>query len=125
MTQAARMSSAPQHLRALERANAVRLARAELKRKVATGDVSAADVILRSPWEAGSMTVADLLGSQRRWGQTRCRRFLQAVPMSESKTIGTMTDRQRLAIADMLTGHSGSRRVPIGVNAPVLAAVGG
>ncbi len=125
MTQAARMSSAPQHLRALERANAVRLARAELKRRVTAGDVSAAEVILGSPWEAGSMTVADLLGSQRRWGQTRCRTFLQAVPMSESKTIGTMTDRQRLAIADMLAGQPASRRAPLDNNAPVLAAVGG
>ena len=95
MTQAARMSPAPQHLQALERANAVRLARAALKRAIACGEVSAADVILDAPWEAESMTVADLLTSQRRWGQTRCRRFLQTIPLSESKTIGSMTDRQR------------------------------
>jgi len=35
------MSSAPQHLQALERANAVRLARAALKRAVAAGEVAA------------------------------------------------------------------------------------
>ncbi len=32
------------------------------------------------------MAVADLLMSQRRWGQTRCRKFLAQVPMSEKKT---------------------------------------
>ena len=32
------------------------------------------------------MAVADLLMSQRRWGQTRCRRFLAQIPMSEKKT---------------------------------------
>ena len=88
MMQTARMSSAPQHLQALERANAVRLARAALKRAVAAGEISAADIILDAPWEAESMTVADLLTSQRRWGHTRCRRFLQSIPLSESKTVG-------------------------------------
>ena len=41
------------------------------------------------------MAVADLLMSQRRWGQTRCRKFLAQMPMSEKKTIGSMTERQR------------------------------
>ena len=45
------------------------------------------------------MTISDLLTSQRRWGHTRCRKFLQSIPMSENKTIGSMTDRQRGAVA--------------------------
>jgi hypothetical protein len=93
----------PQHLRALERANKVRLARAELKRRVATGGIEVADVILACPWEAQSMAVADLLMSQRRWGQTRCRKFLTQIPMSEKKTIGSMTERQRRTLATMLS----------------------
>jgi hypothetical protein len=92
----------PQHMRALARANQVRLARAELKRKVAVQEVNVADVILNCPWEAESMAVADLLMSQRRWGQTRCRRFLAQVPMSEKKTVGSMTERQRQSLAAML-----------------------
>src|SRR3954469_8375488 len=99
----ARMSPGPQHLRALERANAVRLARADLKRRVAEGDISAAEVNLSSPWEAASMTVSDLLTSQKRWGSTRCRKFLQCVLIPENKTIGSMTQRQRLALAEMLS----------------------
>jgi hypothetical protein len=93
----------PQHMRALERANQVRLARAELKRRVAGGELDAAEVILECPWEAQSMAVADLLMSQRRWGQTRCRKFLAQIPMSEKKTIGSMTERQRHTLAAMLT----------------------
>jgi hypothetical protein len=92
----------PQHLRALSRANEVRLARAELKRRVACGEISAGDVILESPWEAESMTVADLLMSQRRWGLTRCRKLLGQIPVSETKTIGSLTDRQRRALAVLL-----------------------
>ncbi len=50
------------------------------------------------------MMIADLLQSQHRWGKTRCRRFLSAIPMTETKTIGSMTDRQRDALATRLEG---------------------
>jgi hypothetical protein len=93
-------------MRALERANKVRLARAELKRRVSMDEADAAEVILACPWEANSMAVADLLMSQRRWGQTRCRKFLARIPMSEKKTIGSMTDRQRRTLAAMLRSSS-------------------
>src|SRR3954453_9025799 len=86
---------APQHMRALQQANRVRLARAELKRQVTDGEISVADVVLECPWESESMAIADLLMSQHRWGRTRCRRFLSSIPMSETKTIGSMTERQR------------------------------
>ena len=99
----------PQHMRALERANAVRLARAELKRKVALDQIDVAAVVLNCPWEAESMAVADLLMSQRRWGQTRCRKFLAQIPMSERKTIGSMTDRQRRTLAVMLSSAERDR----------------
>jgi hypothetical protein len=92
----------PQHLRALQRANEVRLARAELKRRIADGEMDIAEVILDCPAEAQSMAVSDLLMSQRRWGQTRCRRFLAQIPMSEKKTLGSMTERQRRALVKML-----------------------
>jgi hypothetical protein len=98
-------------MRALERANQVRLARAELKRRVATGQLDAWEVILECPWEAESMAVADLLMSQRRWGQTRCRKFLSQIPMSEKKTIGSMTERQRRTLAMMLSSTDRGRWV--------------
>ena len=106
MNAAATIAPAPQHLRALARANEVRLARAELKRQIAEGEISAAHVILECPWEAASMTVSDVLTSQRRWGSTRCRRILAAVPMPENKTVGSMTQRQREALAELLGGTS-------------------
>jgi hypothetical protein len=99
-----------QYMRALERANEVRLARAELKRKVAAGALGAAEVVLECPWEAESMAVSDLLTSQRRWGHTRCRKLLAQVPLTERKTIGSMTDRQRRTLAALLSG--GERREP-------------
>jgi hypothetical protein len=125
MSAEARMSPGPQHMQALQRANAVRLARAELKRRVAVGETSAADVILDTPWQAESMTISDLLTSQRRWGHTRCRKFLQCVPMSENKTVGSMTDRQRQALAHMLRASGASRPAPDRAEAltPLLAGM--
>ena len=102
MTQFAMMPPAPQRLRALERANEVRLARAELKRKIAGGDITAADVILTPPLEASSWSVSDLLMSQRRWGSTRCRKFLFRNQINETKPVGALTERQRRLLADQL-----------------------
>jgi hypothetical protein len=92
----------PQHLRALSRANEIRLARSALKREVTKGTVSVGEVILECPWEAASMTIAELLTSQRRWGTTRCRKFLAAIGMPETKTLRSMTDRQRALLAKMV-----------------------
>src|SRR3954471_13796305 len=83
MTASATIALAPQHLQALHRANQVRLARADLKRRVAEGHVSASEIVLECPAEVEGMAVADLLMSQRRWGRTRCRKFLGGVPLPE------------------------------------------
>src|ERR671919_415462 len=95
---------APQHMRALAQANRVRLARAELKRQVADGETTVAEIGIQCPWEAESMAIADLLLSQHRWGRTRCRRFLASIPMNETKTVGSMTERQRRALSARLRG---------------------
>jgi hypothetical protein len=100
------MSPGPQRLRALERANAVRLARAELKRKIAEGEASAAEIILEPPDEALSWAIGELLMSQRRWGNTRCRKFLSRYHISETKPVGALTDRQRRLLADDLESCS-------------------
>jgi hypothetical protein len=103
----ATVSAAPQHLRALEQANRVRLARADLKRRIAAQEVSAAEVVLDCPWQAESMSISDLLMSQRRWGRARCRRLLVSIGVPENKQIGTLTERQRLALAALLTARTG------------------
>jgi len=109
MGETATSDAAPQHLRALEQANRVRLARAELKRRVATQTTTVADVVLDCPWEAESMALSDLLMSQRRWGRARCRRVLLSVGLPENKQIGTLTDRQRRALAATLSERGSGR----------------
>jgi len=102
MSETATVSPAPQRLRALERANAVRLARAELKRRIAEGEATAADIILEPPDEALTWAIGELLMSQRRWGSTRCRKFLARYHVTETKMLGALTERQRRLLADEL-----------------------
>ncbi len=92
----------PQHMQALAKANEIRLARAEVKAKVADGSTTAAAVILEPPACVMSMTMAELLCCQRRWGELRTSKFLAGIGMSETKTVGSLTLRQRLALAAML-----------------------
>lgn len=104
MSSLATEGAPPQHLQALEHANRVRLARAELKRQVAAGKVMVAEVVIESPWQARSMEVSELLMSQKRWGRERCRRLLLSIGIPENKQLGKLTDRQRLALAAVLSG---------------------
>ena len=106
------MMQGPQHMQALARANRVRLARAELKRSIARGETDASTVVRDCPWETESMTLAELLTSQRRWGRTRARKFLLGVALNENKRLGTLTERQRALLASALA-EKGSRR-PLG-----------
>lgn len=99
----------PQHMEALARANRVRLARAELKRSIARGEVDPARVIEECTWETENMTLAELLTSQRRWGRTRARKLLQALALSENKRIGTLTSRQRALLSAALAAKTGER----------------
>jgi hypothetical protein len=114
MTQTAMMTQGPQRLRALGRANEVRLARAELKRRIAQGNVSAAEVILAPPLEALNWAVGDLLMSQRRWGSTRCRKFLVRNDINETKSVGSLTERQRRLLATQLGACASSEFVLAG-----------
>jgi hypothetical protein len=99
-----------QRLRALERGHRVRSARARLKREIAAGELTAAEVILSPGREIEGMPIAGVLLSQRRWGEDRCRGFLAGLGMSEAKTIGSMTERQRIATAAVLALSRTSRR---------------
>jgi hypothetical protein len=92
-------------MQALARANRVRLARAELKRSIGRGDVDAADVVRECPWETESMTLAELLTSQRRWGRTRARKFLIGLALNENKKLGTLTSRQRSLLSAELSSR--------------------
>jgi hypothetical protein len=102
--------SARQRLLALDRANHVRLTRSALKRRLRAGEVAAADAIMRSSRDTDTMTVADLLASQRGWGPTRSAKMLHSVSLSEKKTLGSLTERQRVMLAAVLSSRENTER---------------
>ena len=102
MIATATSDSQPDRLLALERANEIRRARAQLKRRIGAGHLSAAQVIIVCPLEARRWPVAALLACQRHWGSTTCRKFLARNQISETKRIGELTERQRHLLAAQL-----------------------
>jgi hypothetical protein len=74
-----------QAMHALEQANRVRSVRAQLKREIASGSLTASAVIERCPREAEGMTVRELLQSQPRWGPIDAPdwRYQRACPKGE------------------------------------------
>ena len=112
-------ASSQQPVQALQLANRVRRARSMLKARVANGHLAAAEIILTPPSEAASMPVAQLLASQRGWGEARSRAFLAQVAVREDKSIGSLTERQRRAVASQLTRtvvHAEPIRAPLAFN---------
>ena len=100
------MAPSPAHsqpARALQLANHVRSERSQLKTRIADGELSAAEVILTCPSEVTRMPIAQLLASQRGWGDVRSRTFLAHAAVREDKSVGSLTERQRRAVASLLT----------------------
>lgn len=94
--------SEQQHL-ALERANEVRLARADLRRRIALGQVTVASVLLHVPPAAESWSVSEVLMAQRQWGRHRAVKLLTRTHVSEVKPVGKLTERQRRLLARALS----------------------
>jgi hypothetical protein len=93
-------------MQALAHANRVRLARASLKRAVLVNKIDVTDVVRNCPWEVETMTVGELLRSQRRWGRTRVRKFLSSLALNENRELGRLTNRQRNVLAAELTAKA-------------------
>lgn len=98
-----------QCMQALARANQVRLARAALKRDISAGRRGITEVIVESPWEAESMSLGELLCSQRRWGRARSRKLLATATLSEGKRLGSLTERQRRILVAALEAKLAAR----------------
>ncbi len=92
-----------QHLKALERANVVRLARAELKRAIKDGEVGGAEVLLGSiPDWLEQLRVEDLCKAVPRFSWRSCQRLMQDAQAGPTRTLGALTARQRKAIGEGL-----------------------
>lgn len=100
-----------QYMAALDRANVVRLYRAQVKRDIRAGRARITDLIADPDERLLAMPVYELLMSMHRVGHTKVQRLLTECGISMSKTIGGMTDRQRGALTLTLRRRWESGRV--------------
>lgn len=97
--------SLTQRLDALEQANRVRSYRARLKRDIKAGRLSEEqldDLVANPPDHLLSMRVTDFLLALPWVGESRVDRCLVLCQASRSRSLGGLSDRQRLALRSWL-----------------------
>jgi hypothetical protein len=94
--------SREQRLRALAKANEVRLARARLKRELAAGRVELVQVLAAPPASAQTAKLREVLLAAPRIGPARVRRALAHCRIAETKTLAGLSERQRAELIAFL-----------------------
>lgn len=91
--------SMDQRMRALERGNAVRGYRKDLKLKLKAGERDVVLLIMDPPARIDTMRVFDLLLAVPKFGRVKVGKLLRRVEVSPSKTVGGLSVRQRRELA--------------------------
>jgi hypothetical protein len=94
--------SPEQRLRALAKANEVRVARAQLKRAVAVGRIELARLVADPPACVQTAKVRELLLVVPGIGPARADRVLAHCRIAHAKTVGGLSDRQRAELVELL-----------------------
>ena len=87
-----------QQMKALERANVVRFAAADVKRELRDGRLLLEDAVFDE--RAQSIVLRTLLMTRKRVGPVRVDRLLRRLEINGHKRISDLTDRQRQVVAD-------------------------
>jgi len=87
---------------ALERANKIRTARAQLKRDLKAGKVSIHKLLLDPPSYLETAKVFDMLLAVPKYGRVKANKVLVQCRISPSKTIGGLSERQRTELVSLL-----------------------
>ena len=80
---------------ALQRANDIRTRRAQLKRDLKGGRRSIHDLLLDPPEYVETAKVFDILMAVPKFGRVKAARFLNQARISQAKTVGGLSERQR------------------------------
>lgn len=91
---------------ALAKANEVRVARARLKQQLRAGDVRIEQALATPPECASTAKVLELLLAVPNLGPTRASRLLTSAGVNPTKTVGTLTERQRTHLIDLLRSRA-------------------
>ena len=87
--------SLDQRMEALKRANDIRVKRAQLKKDLKDGRVNIDEILRQPPEYVSTAKVIDILMAVPKFGRVKAARFLNTCRISQSKTVGGLSDRQR------------------------------
>jgi S13-like H2TH domain len=93
--------SLDQRMDALKRANDVRVRRAKLKKDLKEGKVRIDQILVNPPEYVSTAKVIDILMAVPKFGRVKAARFLNTCRISQSKTVGGLSDRQRTELIDL------------------------
>ncbi|HSL63384.1 MAG TPA: integration host factor, actinobacterial type [Gaiellaceae bacterium] len=87
--------SLDQRMEALKRANDIRVRRAKLKKDLKDGRVGIEDVLRNPPLCVETAKVFDILMAVPKFGRVKAAKLLNQCRISQSKTVGGLSERQR------------------------------
>ncbi len=93
--------SLDQRMDALKRANDVRVRRAKLKKDLKDGRVRIETILGNPPEYVETAKVIDILMAVPKFGRVKAARFLNTCRISQSKTVGGLSERQRTELIDL------------------------
>ena len=93
--------SLDQRMEALKRANDIRVRRAQLKKDLKDGTVHIEDVLLDPPDWVSTAKVFDMLMAVPKFGRVKAARLLNQCRISQSKTVGGLSERQRTELVNL------------------------
>ena len=89
------LRSHDQRMDALRRANDVRVRRAQLKKDLKDGRVQIEEILNDPPEYVSTAKVFDMLMAVPKFGRVKAARFLNQCRISQAKTVGGLSERQR------------------------------
>jgi hypothetical protein len=89
------MRSLDQRMEALKRANDIRVKRAKLKKDLKDGRTRIEAILSDPPEYVSTAKVFDMLMAVPKFGRVKAARFLNQCRISQSKTVGGLSERQR------------------------------
>ena len=94
-----------QRMDALKRANDVRVKRAKLKKDLKDGRVKIETILGNPPEYVSTAKVIDILMAVPKFGRVKAARFLNTCRISQSKTVGGLSDRQRTELIGLFNSR--------------------
>ncbi len=96
--------SLDQRMEALKRANDIRVKRARLKKDLKDGRVRVDSILRNTPDYVETAKVFDILMAVPKFGRVKATRYLNQARISQSKTVGGLSERQRNELIGHLRG---------------------